>query len=116
MGMSDQVVASHAFDLDFVPCFRDSVVSVPVEDEAVLYEQETGALHRLDPIATVVCTLFDGVSTIRQTVAELAEAFQADPQVITEDVLGLARELGAKGLLQGVEPEAAPVEVDDDGC
>ena len=106
-------------DTGFVPRFREDVVLVPVQDEAVLLEQDVGALHQLDQIATVVCQLLDGRATIDQVVDELVEAFATDRATIAGDVLTLVRGLGQKGLLHGIQGEEpaedVPKVVDDGG-
>lgn len=106
-------------DRSFVPRFRDAVVLVPVQDEAVLFEEDVGALHQLDPIATIVCQLFDGQTAIAQIVDDLAEAFVADRSAIEGDVLTMLRGLGHKGLLHGIQGDESVEdvpEVADDGC
>ena len=110
-------------DGSFVPCFRDPVDGVPVADEAVLYESDTGDLHRLDHIAAIVCSRFDGVLTVREIVDDLSAEFGAPREVIEADVLALVGNLGSKGLLVGVEAddEASsiadkPSHPVDDGC
>ena len=113
--MSTELLDPDAIGPAFVPGLRDQVVVVPVKDEAVLYEEDTGRLHQLDPIATIVVGLFDGQSSLDQTVTELAAAFGADREVVQNDVLALARDLGRKGLFDGVEGQM-PVEEPDDGC
>ena len=113
--MSTDLLDPNAIDPSFVPGLREPVVVVPVKDEAVLYEEDTGRLHQLDPIATIGVGLFDGQNTLEQTVTELAEAFGADREVVEHDVLSLARDLGRRGLFDGVEGEM-PGEEPDDGC
>ena len=102
-------------DLDgaFVPRFRDDVAMVSVGQEAVLYEQESGDLHRLDLIGTVICQLFDGDTSLTDLAGELAEAFNAQRDVVEADVLALTRELGRKGLLRGVAGETADAAATD---
>ena len=115
--MSEQTVPPETIDGSFVPRFRAAVVTVPVQKEAVLYEEDTGALHQLDPIGTIVCGMFDGRTPIEQLVGELAAAFEADPAVIATDVLSLVRDLGGKGLLDDVQGTTrVHEEGEDDGC
>ena len=111
----NQLLDPVRIDTGFVPRFRADVVTIDVGDEAVLYEETTGALHQLDPIGAVVCAFFDGRTSIEDTVAELAAAYSADPATIEADVLELTRGLGRRGLLEGVQGEAPPAEPDD-GC
>lgn len=107
-------------DPGFVPRLADDVVVVEVEDEAVLYHEVHGSLHLLDPIATVVCSRFDGVDPIDAIADQLAEVFGAPRDVIAADVLTMTRRLAGEGLLAGVEVDGeAPVRVEEalvDGC
>ena len=92
-------------DLDdrHVPRLGGAVAHVPVEDEAVLYDGDTNALHRLDPIGALVVALFDGVSTTAEIVDDLAAVFDAPRDRIDEDVRALVLTLADNGLLSGVE-------------
>ncbi len=110
--MTDQLLDPADIDVDFVPRFRDQLVLVPVQNEAVLYEEDTGAMHQLDPIATVVCGLFDGKRSLMQLVNELSTAFETDRAMIETDVLSLVRTLGRKGLFVDVRAVDDPVEGD----
>jgi hypothetical protein len=100
----------------FVPRLREAVVAVPVAEEAVLYEEDTGDLHRLDEVAAIVCSRFDGSTSVERAVDELAAAFGAPREVVGADVLAMVRELGRKGLLDGVQRVASADEGLDDGC
>lgn len=117
--MTAQTVAPEDLDTTFVPQLRAQVATVPVADEAILYEADTGDLHRLDTIGTVVCQLFDGATPLTDLVDALADAFGASREVVEADVLTLTRELGRKGLLAGVAGEvddasSTVVEPDED--
>ena len=114
--MNTRLLEPAAIDAGFVPRFRTEVVAIPVEDEAVLYEEDTGRLHQLDPIATIVSGCFDGEASIATTVGELVAAFGADAAVIEVDVLDLARRFGRLGLLEGVRGDEFPDEVDPVEC
>jgi len=109
------VQAVDAIDPAFVPRFRAEVAAIPVADESVLYEEDTGTLHQLDAVATVVCSMFDGSSSMGEAVDELAEAFGADRDVVGADVLRLVRHLAGMGLLDGLPAHEAPVGDPDDG-
>jgi hypothetical protein len=106
-------------DERFVPRLRDGVVAVPVAEEAVLYEEDTGDLHRLDEVATIVVGRFDGSTSVGRAVDELVAAFGAPREVVGVDVLALVRELGQKGLLDGVQRTVQAdeaVDAADEGC
>jgi len=73
---------------------------VEIEGEAVAWNAEDGALHRLDPIATLVFQLCDGTATLGRTVADLADAFAQPAHQLEGDVLGCAGRLLDGGLLE----------------
>jgi hypothetical protein len=103
--MSEQLLAPEDLGTDHVPRFRDGVTALPVGEECVLFDEEDEMLHQLDGPATLVCELFDGETTVGEAVDDLAAMFAADRSVIESDVLEMLRDLGRKGLLEGVEPE-----------
>ena len=107
-----------ADDIDggFVAEPRAEVVGVEVDGEAVLLLEGTREIHALNGVGTITWGLFDGSSTLDAIVADLSEAFRADPEVVRNDVLELARELGRAGLLIGVaREEPAPVPTSPQG-
>ena len=111
--------ARERIDTRFVPRFRAEVIAVPIEEEAVLYEEDTGGLHRLDPVALTVCALFDGQRPLEVVIDELVAAYGAPKRVVEADVLALARELADKGLFSGIGPgeaHTARADVADDAC
>jgi hypothetical protein len=100
------VVASVPVDGSFVPRARP-VASVVVDGEAVLHH--AGALHHLNPTATVVWQCCDGEVTVDALAVELAEAFAVDVDTARGDVLTVVADLAAAGLLRppGHEPPAS---------
>lgn len=108
LSLKAKEILADDIDGSFVPRRRPEVVGVEVDDEAVLLVEGTRDLHALNGIGTVVWDLCDGTSTLDDIVADLAEAFGADPDVIRNDVVGLARGLGRAGLLVGVKREDPP--------
>jgi hypothetical protein len=106
--MGDAPRAADAIDAAFVPVLRPSVVNIPVEREALLYDEETGVLHQLDPIATIVLELLDGDTSLAEAIEELDRLFEAPRARIETDVLAMAVELGELGLLDGVEAPTEP--------
>ena len=84
-----------------MPRFRRGVDVVPVGDEAIVYEEDTGGVHQLDHIAAFVCAQFDGRQTLEDVIDSLDASFSEDRQRIEADVIGLVHELAVKGLLEG---------------
>lgn len=73
---------------------------VEVEGQAVVYDQSRDALHLLDPIATVVWHLLDGVTPLGRTGEELAEAVGRPAPEVLADVLRFAAQLEEMGLTE----------------
>ena len=96
-----------ADDIDgsFVPRIRPEVNGVEVDGEAVLVIEGPWSIHWLNQISTIVFNEMDGVSTVDQIADQLSRAFQADPEVVRNDVLELTRQLGRGGFLEGVAVE-----------
>lgn len=91
---------SAAIGRDVVPRFRPQVTLVPVADEAIIYDEESGALHQLDAVATSVCALLDGEASIGAAVERLTEMYGAEPDVIEADVITLVGRLEQLGLVR----------------
>ena len=94
-----------AIDLDYAPKLREHVAKVPIENEAILYEEGEGTMHQLNPTAAAVTTLFDGEVTLKTLVDDLVAVFEGDRETIEHDVLSMTRDLARKGLLEGVRGE-----------
>lgn len=92
-------------DASFTPCRATTAYTEVLDGECVILDERANRLHHLNATATVVWTCFDGTGTVTEIAADLATEFAADPATTEADVLALARELGARGLLVGVEPE-----------
>ncbi|HYF47685.1 MAG TPA: PqqD family protein [Acidimicrobiales bacterium] len=81
---------------------KGSVVSTVVDEETVLVDIVTGQVHLLDPVGTAVWSCFDGSATVQELVADLADVYSAEHDQVYGDVVTFARQLGGKGLLEGV--------------
>ena len=90
------------------PALADTISLITMQDEAVLYDAQTGDLHRLDPIATAVCNLFDGTTTIDEIVALLTDAFDAPFEVVDRDVRKLIGDLDQRGVLHSIPERGSP--------
>jgi hypothetical protein len=96
-------------DAQFVARARPDVAFVEIDDEIVLAAPmgEGGALysHWMNATGACVWKCFDGVATLRELAADIADVFAVDTSVVLDDVIALSRELGRAGLLEGVQPE-----------
>lgn len=77
---------------------RDGAELVLIVDEAVIYETDTGGIHKLDPIATLVCRLLDGHSTVGVVIDTLAATFDEERSTIASDVTALVDGFVGQGL------------------
>ncbi|MCC5947005.1 MAG: PqqD family protein [Nitriliruptoraceae bacterium] len=84
------------------PRLRDGVAFVPVADEGVLYEEHAGTMHQLNAPASLVCARLDGAASLQDIAGDIAREVGEDPDRIARDVRVLVRELGARGVLDGV--------------
>jgi hypothetical protein len=89
------------------PARASWVATVELDGEAVLFDETSGNLHLLDPVATVVWRRFDGTLTVDDLASDLGETFAAEPSRVRDDLVTFVRELDRQRLLEG-----APVDHD----
>ena len=83
------------------PRVRAGLAVVEVDGEAVIYDEESGGLHHLNPTATLILQLCDGEATVKELSADLAGAYRAPADEVEQSVRRLLRELRRAGLLEG---------------
>ena len=106
-------------DGTFVPIPRPTVVGVELDGEAVLYDEATESVHQLNPTATIAWSCFDGSGTLDELIADVASVYEVGAEVVHAGMLELTRELGRKGLLEGVaarQPEMEEHHDHDPDC
>jgi hypothetical protein len=81
------------------PAPRRSLVWVEVDGELVVADEESGGLHLLNPTAALVFSCLDGASTLEEIAGDIAAELGSDPAQVTADVVALARQLQAMGVL-----------------
>jgi hypothetical protein len=88
-----------------VPRRSTAITWVELDGEAVLYDEATGAMHRLNLPATAVWVCCDGSASLDELIGDLSEAFLTSAEAIEQEVTGLVRDLVSQGLLEmAVEP------------
>jgi hypothetical protein len=88
------------------PVRRSSVISKKLGDETVLYDQETRAIHVLNPTAILVWELCDGSHSPEDMEESLRAEFQAEGKAgVLEDVKSTIARFQAEGLLEGSRPQ-----------
>jgi PqqD family protein of HPr-rel-A system len=65
---------------------------VEIGQEAVAYDPLSGFVHYLNPMASIVLQLCDGSTTVRDTIAELAEAQEVDAETLEPQIRSLVDE------------------------
>lgn len=81
------------------PKAREGLSVVELDGEAIIFDTESGGLHHLNPTATLVFTLCDGMSTMREISDELSEAFGLPNEEIEPQVRGVVRRFRKADLL-----------------
>lgn len=104
-------VTAELIDGSFVPR-RSSVASVELDGEVVLAGGDARtAFYRLDPVATLIWSCFDGSGTTDEIATDLAAELGAPASVVAADVLALTRTLARLCFLAGVpcDPPSAGI-------
>lgn len=82
------------------PKVRRDLTVVELDGELVVYDGSTRALHQLNPSATVVWSLCDGVSPIEQIAADIASTFGAPLDQVIPEVTRTVQTFSDAGLLE----------------
>ena len=98
-----QTLTPEDIDGSFVPVPGSGVLTLPVGAEMVITDSG-GHVHMLNPTAALVWQSLDGEHSLDTLAEELSSATGADLSRVSQDVIGLTRELGRMGLLDGVAP------------
>ena len=90
-------------DLSFVPVPRAGLAPVAVGDELLIVDDGADRPHLLSPTASLVWSFMDGTGSLGDFAADLVAELGADPRRVQADLVDLARELGRRGLLEGID-------------
>ena len=82
------------------PRARDDLHVVELDGEAIVYDEHTGDLHHLNPVATVVLDLCDGSATASEVARDIARAFDEAPPDVERHVRRCIRRFRTVGLLE----------------
>ncbi len=105
------LLTAQNIDGSFVPR-RSAVASVELDGETVLAGGRGQATYyRLDPVASLVWSCFDGSGSAEEIARDLAAELHAPAEVVRHDVLALARTLGELCFLEGVACDGGDVSV-----
>lgn len=95
--------AGAMFEHHSIPTRAPSAKGVEVDGEAVLLDQNTGALHLLDDMGVAIWSRLDGSRTVGSIVAELSDVHGAEPDRVALDVQEFLARLARLGLLEPVD-------------
>lgn len=86
-----------------VQCPRRAAAAsgLEVDGKPFVLDRSTGSMHVLNDVAAEIWARLDGSSTMSSLVAELSDAFDADPARVERDVQEFIAQLGRLGLLEG---------------
>jgi PqqD family protein of HPr-rel-A system len=99
-----------------MPLRSPSVAWEELDGEAVLYDDATGAMHRLNASATAIWVCCDGSAPLRELIAELSEAFRAHAEAIEQEVITLVGDLAGRGLIELTGGDRYRTDSDGMGC
>jgi hypothetical protein len=94
------------------PRTRDELIVAEIDDELVVYDPATDALHHLNPAASLVFGLCDGTATMKETAADMARLAGLDPVEVEKEVRSLVRGFRKSDLLVRKPAPAAQQEHD----
>jgi len=75
------------------------IVFRTIKEEGVIYDPHTKRLHMLNKTALLAWNLWDGEHSLADIVDEILSEYEADPEVVTGDIISCANELRRYGLL-----------------
>lgn len=99
-------------DTGRAPARAAGAVTLEFDGEAVIYHLQTGEVHRLDRVGSIVWQFVDGQTTVDELVPDLAGAFGVEPGEVRGNVEDLLARLADASLLAGgrvPSPRSGPV-------
>jgi len=89
------------------PVRAADAIAIDFDGETIVYDRQTGEVHRLDAVGSIVWNLLDGEATVDELVSDLSAAFAAEPGLIRRDMERLLARL-EEAFLLGDSPVANP--------
>jgi PqqD family protein of HPr-rel-A system len=89
------------------PRTRTDLTVVELDGEAVIYDEDSGDLHLLNPPATIVLGLCDGATTMQEMASVISEAFGVSMDEVEPQIRGLVRHFRSAKLLMSSRPVVA---------
>ena len=91
-------------DEGFVPVRSHDAYVVELDGEAVVLDERANRLHLLNHTATLIWNCLDGTVDVRGLAVEIGDVLDLPVEGVLTDTLAVVRDLGAEGLLDGIEP------------
>ena len=86
----------------------DTVVSRELDGETVLLNLDSGTYFGLDAVATDMWRAMLESPSLADAFGLVGARYDVQPDVLRDDLLKLAKQLLAKGLLQTADPSSVP--------
>jgi Uncharacterised nucleotidyltransferase/Coenzyme PQQ synthesis protein D (PqqD) len=83
-----------------IPAPASSATDIELDGKTVLLDKSTGALHLLNDVGAAIWSKLDGCRPVNVIVAELTDAFGADPADVEHDVDKFLAHLAGLGLVE----------------
>lgn len=83
------------------PKVREDLAVVELDHEAIVYDEDGGRLHHLNPTATMIFQMCDGTATVKELSADIADVYGLDVADVERQVRALLREFRSSDLLEG---------------
>jgi hypothetical protein len=90
-------------DESFVPVRSPDAYVVELDGEAVVLDERANRLHLLNHTATLIWNCLDGEVDVRALALEIGDVLDIPVHTVLADTLAVVRDLGAEGLLDGIE-------------
>jgi len=76
------------------------LVSADLEREAVILNLKDGVYYGLDPMGARIWNLIQQPRSVTEIIETLLEEYEVEPQRLSNDLLGLLKEMAARGLIE----------------
>jgi PqqD family protein of HPr-rel-A system len=81
------------------PRIRDDLTVEELDGEVVIYDERADDIHHLNPTASIVFSLCDGGSTVKEMARDIANEFGVAADHVEREIRPLLREFRTAGLL-----------------
>ena len=85
---------------DSIVVAAEAQVSCEVDDEAALLNLQTGVYYGLDPMGAYIWRLLTKPLSVRALQEQIAREFDADADVVAEDITTFLLEMQSAGLVE----------------